>query len=149
MGLQLAIIYQESGFDPEARPPREPGPLFGLMPGPYVSSAFGYAQALDGSWDDYRRETGRKGASRTNFSDSADFIGWYVNRTAKLTGIGQYDYRDHYIAYHEGPGGFRQGAWRSNVALRRIADRVAENAEKYERQIGACRALQRGGFWPF
>jgi len=149
MGLQLAIIAQESGFDADARPDREPGAFFGLLPGRRPSSALGYAQALDGTWDDYRKETGSVLADRTRFPDAADFIGWYVNRTARLTGIGQRDYRDHYLAYHEGPGGFRQGTWRNNSALRATAERVAQTAERYERQIAACDGLKRRGLWPF
>ena len=46
------------------------------------SSAYGYAQALEGTWDDYRKDTGRRGADRDDFADSSDFIGWYMHGAA-------------------------------------------------------------------
>src|SRR5262245_35869537 len=81
IGLQLAIIKQESTFVHNARPERGPNQWI-FFPGKRPSSAYGYAQALDSTWDQYRKDTGKRGADRHDFSDASDFIGWYVNQTA-------------------------------------------------------------------
>jgi hypothetical protein len=146
IGLQLAIIRQESGFDPDARPPRGERRLFGLIEGERPSSAYGYAQALDATWDRYRAETGRFGASRRSFRDATDFIGWYVDLTGRMTGIGQYDYRDHYLAYHEGQSGFLSGTHRTKDWLLKTARQVAQQASLYEKQVADCRGLRGGVF---
>ncbi|MBF0439284.1 MAG: hypothetical protein HQL93_09210 [Magnetococcales bacterium] len=56
ISVQLAIIHQESRFKHDAKPPRSQ--LFWFIPGPRPSSAFGYAQALDGTWEQYKKHTG-------------------------------------------------------------------------------------------
>lgn len=53
----MATIYTESGFRHNAKPPRTK--LFGFIPWTRVSSAYGYSQALDGTWARYQSETGR------------------------------------------------------------------------------------------
>jgi hypothetical protein len=142
MGLQLAIIRQESGFDADARPARGRS-FFGLLPGKRPSDAYGYAQALDSTWERYQKETGNTWSSRDDFEDATDFVGWYVNLTGRMTGVGQHDYRDHYLAYHEGQGGYMRGTWRSKGWLIKTADTVAANAARYERQIKDCDGLRR------
>ncbi len=146
MGFQLAVIKQESSFNAEARPPRGPRQWFGLVEGDYISSAQGYSQALDSTWEMYKASTGKWGASRSSFRDSADFIGWYFNTTGKRTGLGQYDYRNHYLAYHEGATGYLKGAWKKKAWLVDTAGRVAAQAARYEQQISQCPALKPGKF---
>jgi hypothetical protein len=90
----------------------------------------------------YRRETGRSGANRNDFRDSSDFIGWYYNTTGKRTGLGQYDYKAHYLAYHEGATGYLKGTWKSKGWLVDTAGRVAQQAARYESQISTCDALK-------
>jgi hypothetical protein len=142
MGLQLAIIQQESNFDAKARPPRGDRKWFGLVQGDRPSSAYGYAQALEPTWDQYKRETGNRGADRHNFKDAVDFVGWYVNNTGKQIKIGQYDYKGHYLSYHEGPSGYVQGTWRNKSWLVSAANHVASQATRYEAQIRGCKALK-------
>jgi hypothetical protein len=142
MGFQLAVMKQESAFDARAKAPRGQRKWFGLVQGDRLSSAYGYAQALDTTWDTYRRESGNGGADRHNFRDAADFIGWYFASTGKRTGVGQYDYRAHYLAYHEGAGGYLRGTWRNNRWLINTADNVASQAVRYESQISRCKALK-------
>jgi len=142
MGFQLAVMKQESSFDAEARPPRGERKWFGLVEGDYISSAVGYSQALDGTWEQYKAQTGRWNASRNNFRDSSDFIGWYYNATAKRTGLSQYDYRNHYLAYHEGASGYLKGTWKSKRWLVDVAGAVATQAARYENQITNCDALK-------
>ena len=65
--LQLAIIKMESDFDWLAKPPRQK--LFKVIPYKRPSSSFGYSQAVDGTWEQYKKETGNKLAVRTRFKD--------------------------------------------------------------------------------
>ena len=46
--ILMATIYVESGFRANARPPRTK--LLGFIPWKRQSTAYGYAQALDGPW---------------------------------------------------------------------------------------------------
>jgi hypothetical protein len=147
-GLVLAIIRQESSFTHDARPPREDGFLF--FPGRRPSSAFGYAQALDATWDEYRRTADERGAERDEFRDAADFIGWYTSRSHQRLGLAWTDGRAQYLAYHEGHGGYSRGTYRSKPWLMDVAARVGANAAAYQRQIDGCeRDLNGGGFWFF
>ncbi|MEQ1609164.1 MAG: hypothetical protein ABL956_09405 [Hyphomonadaceae bacterium] len=142
MGFQLAVMKQESSFDSRALAPRGERTWFGLFEGERLSSASGYSQALDTTWDMYKRETGRGMANRQDFRDSSDFIGWYYNTTGKRTGVGQYDYKAHYLAYHEGATGYLKGAWKGKSWLVDTANRVASQAARYENQISSCEALK-------
>lgn len=142
MGFQLAVIKQESSFTPDARPPRGESQWFGLVQGDYVSSAHGYSQALDGTWKMYQEKTGKWNASRTNFRDASDFIGWYFNTNGQRVGVGQYDYRAHYLIYHEGATGYMKGTWKNKAWLLDVAGRVAAQAARYESQISSCSALK-------
>jgi len=142
MGFQLAIMKQESAFDSKAKAPRGERKWFGLFQGDRLSSARGYAQALDTTWETYKKDTGNGGANRQSFKDASDFIGWYFAQTGERTGLGQYDYKAHYLAYHEGAGGYLKGTWRLKGWLVQTADRVASQAATYESQIADCKALK-------
>ncbi len=139
IGLQLAIIKQESSFDHNAKPARGKRRLLGILAGKRPSSAYGYAQALDGTWNEYQQNTGNNGAERDDFDDATDFIGWYVSNTGKRTGISQYNYKGHYLAYHEGAGGYLRGSWKSKKWLVEVANRVHSDATKYENQVQGCK----------
>ena len=52
-----------------------------------VSSAYGYAQAKDETWADYKREAGGWGASRDDFADALDFMGWYIQKSQRVNGV--------------------------------------------------------------
>ncbi|HUG60012.1 MAG TPA: hypothetical protein VL002_17410, partial [Candidimonas sp.] len=54
--VTLSVVYQESSFKHNALPPRRY--LLGFIPWGRVSSAYGYAQAKDETWADYKREAG-------------------------------------------------------------------------------------------
>ena len=142
MGFQLAVIKQESSFDGDAMPPRGERQWFGLVEGDRVSSAKGYSQALDSTWEMYKAATGNWGANRNSFRDSSDFIGWYFSTAGKRTGLGQYDYKGHYLAYHEGAGGYLKGTYKSKRWLVDAAAGVAKQASRYEAQISKCDALR-------
>jgi len=136
ISIQLAFIRQESSFESDARPPRKK--ILGFIPGSRPSNAFGYAQALDSTWAEYRRETGERGADRDEFADAVDFIGWYNARSANLCGIRKDDAYRLYLAYHEGPHGYRRGSYRHKQWLLATAERVAKKAERYRGQLQRC-----------
>lgn len=142
MGFQLAVINQESSFDADARPPRGESQWFGLVQGDYISSATGYSQALDGTWKMYQEKTGKWNATRTSFRDASDFIGWYFNTNGQRVGVDQYDYRAHYLIYHEGATGYLNGTWKAKGWLVDVAAKVAAQAARYESQISNCAGLK-------
>ena len=150
--VQLAVIHQESSFRAQARPPR--ARFLWIFPGARPSSAYGYGQVTDSTWERYRRQNGRAGADRDDFSDVTDFIGWYGQEIRRTAGLAPSDTRSLYLAYHEGPAGFLRGTHESKAWLGRVAARVAQRAERYEQQLRTCRpeleARIRGPWWwPF
>jgi hypothetical protein len=134
--VQMALIYYESSFRSNARTPHRYA--LGVLPMGRQSSAFGYSQAIDGTWEDYKRATGRNGARRDRMRDASDFIGWYLNETYERHGVPKDDARRQYLAYHEGHGGFARGSYRSKSWLMRTADKVQARSEMYERQLASC-----------
>lgn len=148
--VQMAIMYQESQFVGNARPPRRR--LFWVIPWTRISSAYGYTQALDSTWGQYKSEAGHPFASRKSFGDSADFVGWYIDQSSRILGISKWDAYSQYLAYYVGAGGYRQGAYKSKPWLLRTAGRVQSRAETYGGQLRSCEAeLKQGGhwWWPF
>ena len=131
VAVQMATIYQESKFISNAKTPRRM--VLGFIPGKRVSSAKGYSQALDGTWDDYRQATGNRLASRTSINDAADFMGWYMDGTKRTLGIPTSDARRQYLAYHEGRGGYRKGTYKNKSWLMRVAADVEARAIIYDR----------------
>jgi len=134
--LQMAIIKQESGFDWLAKPERTK--IFKIIPWTRPSSSFGYSQAVDGTWDMYVKDTGNDLALRASFSDSSDFIGWYVHNTYKKLKISKTDYYRQYIAYHEGWNNYKNYKKKANVVS--YARAVNSQAKKYKRQLSDCKS---------
>jgi hypothetical protein len=134
--VQMAIIYQESKFIGNNRTPMRYA--LGVIPMGRQSSAYGYAQALDGTWDDYQRAEGKRSASRDDIRAATDFMGWYMTQTAAETGIPVNDARNQYLAYHEGRTGFRRGSHNNKAWLIRIADEVGARAVMYDTQLRLC-----------
>ncbi|MGY6547556.1 MAG: transglycosylase SLT domain-containing protein [Roseinatronobacter sp.] len=134
--VQMAIIHAESSFIGDARTPVRF--TLGVIPMGRQSSAFGYSQALDGTWREYIEETGNRRASRTNIFDATDFIGWYNTKSRQRNGIALTDARNLYLAYHEGHAGFARGSYNSKPWLLGVADRVAARAQMYDTQLRAC-----------
>lgn len=134
--VQMAIIKQESTFRFNAKPPRKK--LLGVVPWKRKSSAYGYAQVKDETWDWYRSKTGRRGADRDDFSDAIDFVGWYTNLTQKSTGVSKWDGYGQYLAYHEGHGGYKRRTFANKAWLIDTAQRVDANAKEYGAQLKRC-----------
>ncbi len=147
--LQMAFLRHESGYRDDARPPRRF--LLGFIPWTRPSSAYGYAQALDGTWDWYLRDTGKNWADRDDFGDAADFVSWYVAKTRARFGIPESDVYRHYLAYHEGQGGYARGSHRAKPTVLAYARKVEGTARRYQAQLSGCsgQLAKRGGWWPF
>ena len=135
--VQMATIYQESKFISNARTPHQYA--LGVVPLGRQSSAYGYGQALDGTWDEYRRITGNRGAKRHKINDATDFMGWYFNRSLKTNGIPLDDAENQYLAYHEGHSGYARGSYREKAWLMRVASQVDSRATVYGLQLADCR----------
>ncbi len=136
--VQMAIIRQESSFRHDAKP--EHLPLLGLrLPWKKSSSAYGYAQAIDTTWDLYMRKTGNTQATRDDFADAVDFVGWYASLTHDRLGIPKWDAYNQYLAYHEGHRGFRQQRHAAKDWLPGVARKVEGYAVTYAQQLSRCR----------
>lgn len=136
--VMMATMYQESSFRGDARPPRKKS-RFLAFPAERISSAYGYSQALDGTWSDYTKSAGRTGARRDNIHDAADFMGWYMNESSRALGIRRSDAYSHYLAYHEGWGGYRRGSYRVKGWLMNVARKVEARSKRYSQQLATCR----------
>lgn len=135
--VQMAIIHAESRFIGDARTPHRYAA--GVIPMGRQSSAYGYSQALDGTWRDYQDETGRSRARRDNIHDATDFIGWYSHRSRDRNGIALSDARNLYLAYHEGHTGYANRSYNAKPWLLQLADRVEQRAIMYDMQLRSCR----------
>ena len=132
--IQLAIIKAESDFDWLAKPPRQK--LFKVIPFKRPSSSFGYSQAVKGTWEQYKNETGNKLATRARFKDSVDFIGWYTNKSKSILKISLQDAFEQYVAYHEGWGGYKN--YKKNKKVISLAKKVERQSNIYKKQLSSC-----------
>jgi len=137
--VKMAIIWRESTFRQAVRPMTTRGGQ--RVP---ASSAFGFPQAIDGTWAWYQQDTRNPRADRRDFRDAIDFVGWYVDKSRDLVGLDPHDAFNQYIAYHEGHRGFQRGTWRANPQLLRAATEVAQQARLYAAQRSRCGAFAGG-----
>lgn len=135
--VQMAIIHAESRFIGDARTPHRWAA--GVIPMGRQSSAYGYSQALDRTWEEYQDETRNRRAQRDNIQDATDFIGWYSNKSLERNGIALSDARNLYLAYHEGHTGYANRSYQAKGWLVNVADRVATRAVMYDAQLRSCR----------
>ena len=109
-----------------------------MIPGSRPSSAFGYAQVTNPTWDWYKNRTGNSNASRANFKDITDFIGWYTTQTENILGISKNDYYNQYLAYHEGHNGWKNKSYNSKKWLIDVAKNVERKTNMYNNQLREC-----------
>ncbi|MBV7408813.1 transglycosylase SLT domain-containing protein [Maritimibacter sp. DP1N21-5] len=134
--VQMAIIYQESKFIGNNRTPMKY--VLGIIPMGRQSSAYGYAQALDGTWEEYQKEEGGRSSKRDKIQHATDFMGWYMTQTTKETGVPVTDAKNQYLAYHEGRAGYKRGSHNSKAWLLRVSDEVQARAINYDIQLRSC-----------
>jgi hypothetical protein len=135
--VQMATIHQESKFIGNAKTPHKWA--LGVIPLGRQSSAYGYSQAIDGTWEEYQKETRRRSARRDRIQDATDFMGWYMDDSSKRLGISKSDAKNQYLAYHEGRSGFANQSYLSKPWLVTVSDRVGARAEMYRQQLAGCR----------
>lgn len=134
--VQMATIHQESKFIGNARTPYRFA--LGVIPMGRQSSAYGYAQAIDSTWDQYRQETRSPRAKRDNIRDATDFMGWYMNKTREKNGVSLNDTRNQYLAYHEGHTGYARASYKRKSWLMRISGEVDARSRMYQAQLNSC-----------
>ncbi len=132
--IQLAIIKMESNFDWLAKPARKK--IFKIIPYKRPSSSFGYSQAVKGTWEQYKKETGNNFATRARFKDSVDFIGWYTNKSETILKISKKNAFKQYLAYHEGWGNYKH--YKKNKKVIGLAKKVEKQANIYKKQLLEC-----------
>ncbi|WP_298444640.1 hypothetical protein [uncultured Ferrimonas sp.] len=144
--VPIAMMYQESSFKHNARPPMRY--FLGFIPYGRASSALGYAQAKTMTWDDYVRETGNSWSSRTNFADAHDFMGWFIYKTNKINGVSKWDAYAQYLNYHEGWGGYKRKSYNQKPWLKKVSKKVDARAKRYAGQFRSCKEeLSHGWLW--
>jgi hypothetical protein len=135
--VQMATIYQESKFVGNAQTPHQYA--LGIIPMGRQSSAYGYSQALDGTWEEYQKEQHRRGAKRDRIQDATDFMGWYMNQSSEMLGISKSDAESQYLAYHEGRTGYSNQSYLGKPWLVDVAAAIGRRSVMYQEQLAACR----------
>jgi len=129
--LMMAIIRHESSFIATARPRDKNGKL--------LSSAYGYAQAIDGTWNQYLRETKRRNDKRNDFAAAIYFVGWYSNKAMDThPELSYYDVIGLYVLYHDGWSSLQQSKAPPSPKLLEIATRVYKTTLNYHNQLKKC-----------
>ena len=134
--VQMATIHQESKFIGNAQTPHKFA--LGVIPLGRQSSAYGYSQALDGTWEEYQQEQGRRSARRDSIKDATDFMGWYMHNSTARLGISKHDAKSQYLAYHEGRSGFARQSYLAKDWLVAVSDRVQSRSQRYASQLSRC-----------
>ncbi len=129
IAVQMAIIEQESSFEADAAPAS--------------STALGYAQALDLTWQAYLADTHQYSADRSSFAAATDFIGWFTQGVHKRLGISMNDTYRLYLAYHEGEGGYAKHSYYYKPWLIAVAHHVNHKAMKYAEQLKTCSIIKK------
>lgn len=135
--VQMAAIYQESKFIGNARTPHRFA--LGIIPMGRQSSAYGFSQALDGTWEEYQRDQRRFGAKRDRITDATDFMGWYMNDSTEKLGIPKSDAEAQYLAYHEGRNGYAAQSYLDKPWLVDVAAAIGQRSRMYAEQLQYCR----------
>ena len=140
-------MRQESSFRHDAAPPR--ASVLGVPMWWRQSTAYGYAQAKDSTWQWYIDKTGNRGADRDDYADAVDFMGWYTNVSYRTLGISKWDAYNQYLAFHEGHGGWKKKTFLKKKWLIDVAKKVDRNAAIYACQINGCKKRLDTSWWPF
>ena len=144
--LPMAIMYQESAFKRKARPPMEY--FLGIIPTGRASNAYGYSQALKGTWAEYQKDAGSVFSDRDNFANAFDFIQWYMHKTHTRNKVSKWDAYAQYLNYHEGQGGYSRGSYKGKTWLLNVAKRVDQRSKRYSTQLLSCKdSLERSRGW--
>ena len=98
------------------------------------STAYGYAQVVDGTWQDFTEGHPENWLFRVNFYDSVAFIQWYrMAHGHLLRSTRLYDY---YLLYHDGPKHYIARSFKSQ----KLAQKVEHLAMDMRRDFSRCEA---------
>lgn len=136
IAVQMAIMHQESRFGARAKPPRTK--LLWVIPWKRPSTAYGYTQALDSTWEHYKKSAHKRWVDRDDFKDATGFVGWYGYTAYKKAGIDRRDAYRLYLAYHEGIGGYRRKTYLKKPWLIGVARKVKRQSIRYQTQLNGC-----------
>ena len=103
-----------------------------------MSSAYGYAQAIDTTGGLYKSSNGHTDVRRDNFHDAVDFIGWYMHISYKKNNIPKYRADLQYLNYHEGWLGYKLEKHKNKKWLLNVAQEVEAIALSYKAQLRSC-----------
>ncbi len=144
--VQMAIIFEESSYNAYAKPPRQK--LLWVIPWKRPTTSQGYAQATEGAWANYIRHTGNIHASRSNFADAVDFIGWYAHLSQQRLGINPNNAYEFYLVYHDGINAYAKHHYHESPWLKQIATKVDRISKRYQVQLQQCRhSLPKPHWW--
>ena len=135
--IQLGMIRQESSFGHDARPLRK-NKWYEFWDN-YASSAHGYSQALNGTWEHYLKSTNGVLKNRESFKDATDFIGWYNNNSNIKNNIALNNPKELYLAYHEGWNGYKNKTYEAKDFLKGASQNVVKWSAKYKSQLQDCK----------
>jgi hypothetical protein len=135
--VQMATIYQESKFIGNARTPYSY--TLGVIPMGRQSTAYGYSQALNATWEEYQDSEGGRRSKRDDIADATDFMGWYMDESSRALGISKDDAEAQYLAYHEGRSGYASQSYEGKPWLVDVAAAVGARSEMYRDQLAYCR----------
>ena len=135
--VQMATIYQESKFIGNACTPHTFA--LGVIPMGRQSTAYGYSQALNATWEEYQASAGGNRAKRDDIGDATDFMGWYMDESSQKLGIAKDDAEAQYLAYHEGRTGYADQSYLGKPWLVEVAAKVGARSEMYRDQLAYCR----------
>lgn len=145
MHIPMAFMYQESTFRAKAKPPRKK--ILWVIPWRRQSSAYGFAQAIDGTWRQYHKSTGDYWRVRHKFEDATDFIHWYMGEAMRINNISGNDAYNLYLNYHEGTSGYSRGTHRSKPWLLTAAQNVQLRSQRYREQYNGCKTSFKPGIF--
>ncbi len=140
----LAVINKESGFRRFAKPKRTR--IFKIIPYKRPSSSFGFSQAVNKTWELYKRENNKPAALRISFKSSSDFIGWYFWKTNKINNISFTDTRNMYLNYYLGWNAYKNKAYHSDKKAIIFAKSVEKQAKIYKNQLRECKSILKKSY---
>ena len=135
----LAVINKESGFKRFAKPKRTK--IFKIIPYRRPSSSLGFSQAVDKTWDLYKKENNKPAALRISFKNSSDFIGWYFWKTNKINKVSFTDTRNMYLNYYLGWAAYKNKTYQNNKKAIIFAKSVEKQAKIYRSQLKECKSV--------
>ena len=140
----LAVINKESGFRRFAKPKRTK--LFKIIPYRRPSSSFGFSQAINKTWELYKKENNKPTALRISYRSSSDFVGWYFWKANKINKVSLSNTRDLYLNYYLGFSAYKNKAYRTDKKAIIFAMSVEKHAKVYKNQLRECKSILKKSY---